>query len=49
MDTSKKPVANIQLQFLEGLTLKLTNPEAIFFFMSIFPQFVDFSASGYAS
>ena len=49
MDASKKSVANIQLQFLEGLTLQLTNPKAIFFFMSIFPQFVDFSASGYAS
>jgi len=32
-----------KLQFLEGLTLQLTNPKAVFFFMSIFPQFVDFS------
>jgi len=32
-----------KLQFLEGLTLQLTNPKAVFFFMSIFPQFVDFT------
>ena len=32
-------------QFLEGLTLQLTNPKAVFFFMSIFPQFVDLSSN----
>ncbi|OZG72155.1 lysine transporter LysE [Hahella sp. CCB-MM4] len=32
-------------QFLEGLTLQLTNPKAVFFFMSIFPQFVDYSSN----
>lgn len=32
-------------QFIEGLALQLTNPKAVFFFMSIFPQFVDFSAN----
>ncbi|WP_444959605.1 LysE family translocator [Microbulbifer sp. VVAC002] len=32
-------------QFSEGLTLQLTNPKAVFFFMSIFPQFVDFSSN----
>ena len=32
-------------QFVEGLTLQLTNPKAVFFFMSIFPQFVDFSSN----
>lgn len=31
-------------QFLEGLTLQITNPKAVFFFMSVFPQFVDYSA-----
>jgi homoserine/homoserine lactone efflux protein len=30
-------------QFSEGLMLQLTNPKAVFFFMSIFPQFVDFT------
>jgi len=32
-----------KLLFLEGLTMQLTNPKAVFFFMSIFPQFVDFT------
>lgn len=30
-----------QKRFLEGLSLQLTNPKAIFFFLSIFPQFID--------
>jgi threonine/homoserine/homoserine lactone efflux protein len=34
----------IKKQFLEGLTIQLTNPKAVFFFMAIFPQFVDFSS-----
>jgi threonine/homoserine/homoserine lactone efflux protein len=33
-------------RFLEGLTLQLTNPKAIFFFLSVFPQFVDHSRPG---
>jgi len=28
-------------RLLEGLTLQLTNPKAIFFFLSVFPQFID--------
>lgn len=28
-------------RFLEALTLQLSNPKAIFFFLSIFPQFID--------
>lgn len=27
--------------FIEGLSLQFTNPKAVFFFMSIFPQFID--------
>jgi threonine/homoserine/homoserine lactone efflux protein len=34
-------------RFLEGLSLQLTNPKAIFFFLSIFPQFID-PAANYA-
>jgi len=32
-------------QFFEGFALQLTNPKAIFFFMSVFPQFIDFTRS----
>lgn len=32
-------------RFIEGLTLQFTNPKAIFFFLSIFPQFIDPSIS----
>ncbi|HEX6107649.1 MAG TPA: LysE family transporter [Gemmatimonadales bacterium] len=28
-------------RFAEGLSLQLTNPKAIFFFLSVFPQFID--------
>ncbi len=34
---------SMKFQFMEGLILQTTNPKAIFFFMSIFPQFVDFT------
>jgi len=33
-----------KVQFAEGLGLQLTNPKAVFFFMSIFPQFVDYQS-----
>jgi threonine/homoserine/homoserine lactone efflux protein len=49
LDTSSRTAGNIKVQFLEGLTIQLTNPKAVFFFMSIFPQFVDFSSSQYVS
>lgn len=28
-------------RFLEGMSIQLTNPKTIFFFLSIFPQFID--------
>ena len=33
--------ASVRKRFLEGLSLQLTNPKAIFFFLSVFPQFID--------
>lgn len=33
--------ASFQRRFLEGLSLQLTNPKAIFFFLSVFPQFIE--------
>lgn len=41
--TSNAATQSRKRQFIEGLTLQLTNPKAVFFFMSIFPQFIDFS------
>lgn len=35
------PDAGFRRRFLEGLALQLTNPKAIFFFLSVFPQFID--------
>ena len=33
--------ASFGKRFVEGLSLQLTNPKAIFFFLSVFPQFID--------
>ncbi len=33
--------ARFKRRFLEGLALQLTNPKAVFFFLSVFPQFID--------
>jgi len=44
MDMENKIIKNIKIQFLEGVTLQLTNPKAVFFFMSIFPQFINYSS-----
>lgn len=33
--------ASLRKRFFEGLSLQLTNPKAIFFFLSVFPQFID--------
>ena len=32
-------------RFVEGVSLQLTNPKAIFFFLSVFPQFIDPNAN----
>ena len=34
------PEKSLLIGFIEGFTLQLTNPKAVFFFISIFPQFV---------
>ena len=39
--------ASFGKRFIEGITLQLTNPKAIFFFMSVFPHFIDHQ-QGYA-
>jgi threonine/homoserine/homoserine lactone efflux protein len=31
---------SIKRRFIEGITLQFTNPKAIFFFLSVFPQFI---------
>lgn len=41
LDTSAMSPKSHRIKFLEGLTLQLTNPKAVFFFLSIFPQSVD--------
>ncbi|MFN5801687.1 MAG: LysE family translocator [Burkholderiales bacterium] len=33
--------ATFSKRFLEGLSLQLTNPKAVFFFLSVLPQFID--------
>lgn len=33
--------ASLRRRFFEGISLQLTNPKAIFFFLSVFPQFID--------
>ena len=33
--------ASFGRRFVEGISLQLTNPKAIFFFLSVFPQFID--------
>lgn len=44
LDAGTPSSKGMRKQFLEGLTIQLTNPKAVFFFMAIFPQFIDFSA-----
>jgi homoserine/homoserine lactone efflux protein len=39
LDTAVKPA--VHTRFVEGLTVQLTNPQAMLFFLSIFPQFID--------
>lgn len=33
--------ASLPRRFAEGFTMQVTNPKAIFFFLSVFPQFID--------
>ena len=40
-DQPRPHAATFGKRFLEGLSLQLTNPKAIFFFLSVFPQFID--------
>ncbi|RZI40789.1 LysE family translocator [Herbaspirillum sp. HC18] len=37
--------ASFLRRFAEGISLQLTNPKAIFFFLSVFPQFIEASTS----
>jgi homoserine/homoserine lactone efflux protein len=48
IDVNSASIKNKKRQFIEGLTLQLTNPKVVFFFMSIFPQFINHAAP-YAS
>lgn len=40
---AEKPVYSVGFgkRFIDGLSLQRTNPKAIFFFLSVFPQFID--------
>lgn len=46
LDAGPAEAAGFGRRFLEGLSLQLTNPKAIFFFLSVFPQFIDHSRPG---
>lgn len=48
IELNDMPSKSKKLQFVEGLALQLTNPKAIFFFISVFPQFINFN-HGYSS
>jgi len=43
IEVNERLPKNRKQQFIEGLALQLTNPKAIFFFMSVFPQFINFN------
>lgn len=40
VDTDVKPASNKRL-FIEGLIFQFSNPKALVFFLSVFPQFID--------
>jgi len=37
----KSPQQQMQKRFFEGLLMQLSNPKAVFFFIAVFPQFID--------
>jgi homoserine/homoserine lactone efflux protein len=46
LETGPAARASFSRRFSEGLSLQLTNPKAIAFFLAIFPQFIDRSLAG---
>lgn len=44
IDSQNTAMTSKKRQFMQGFSIQLTNPKAVFFFMSIFPQFVDFKS-----
>jgi threonine/homoserine/homoserine lactone efflux protein len=43
MDTGNTLTEGAKIQLFKGLTMQLTNPKIVFFFLSVFPQFINFS------
>lgn len=41
LDNADVKSENVKVRFMEGVLTSLLNPKAIFFFMSLFPQFID--------
>jgi threonine/homoserine/homoserine lactone efflux protein len=41
LDAIATPATSWQRRFVAGLSLQVTNPKAVIFFLSVFPQFID--------